>query len=224
MLHRRSLPLCLSGAALIIFITLLVGIVTDANWIHTVDQQVIAFVTHFHATTLKPLLLIITELGNPSILVVLTMLLAAALLLCRYRTAAVFTASVGAIMGVLNVSIKYLIQRPRPFIADPQIRALVKASGFSFPSGHSSGTMMFYGTIILLAWALFKHTTSKWLITIPAVLMIGLTGYSRIFVRVHYPTDVFAGFSLGFALLMLSWWFFSPYLSRQHQRKQKADR
>ena len=224
MSHRHSLPLYLSGIALIIFMTLLVGIVTNAGWIHMVDQQVIAFVTHFHATALKPLLLVITALGNPSILIVLTMLLAAALLLCRYRIAAVFTASVGAIMGVLNVSIKYLIQRPRPFIADPQIRALVKASGFSFPSGHSSGTMMFYGTIILLAWALFKHPSSKWLVTILAVLMIGLTGYSRIFVRVHYPTDVFAGFSLGFALLMLSWWFFSPYLSRQHQRKQKADR
>ncbi|ARY90987.1 MULTISPECIES: phosphatase PAP2 family protein [Lacticaseibacillus] len=224
MAQRRSLPLYLSGSALIIFITLLVGIVNNANWIHTVDQRVIAFVTHFHAATLKPLLLVITELGNPSILIVLTMVLAAGLLLCRYRSAAVFTASVGAIMGVLNVSIKYLIQRPRPFIADPQIRALVKASGFSFPSGHSSGTMMFYGTIILLAWTLFKHPTGKWLITILAVLMIGLTGYSRIFVRVHYPTDVFAGFSLGFALLMLSWWFFNPYLSRQHQRKQKADR
>lgn len=223
MSHRRSLPLYLSGIALIIFMTLLVGIVTNASWIHMVDQHVITFVTHFHATTLKPLLLGITALGNPSILIVLTMLLAAALLLCRYRVAAVFTASVGASMGVLNVSIKYLIQRPRPFIADPQIRALVKASGFSFPSGHSSGTMMFYGTIILLAWALFKRPSSKWLVTILAVLMIGLTGYSRIFVRVHYPTDVFAGFSLGFALLMLSWWFFSPHLSRRHQRKQKAD-
>ncbi|QVI35407.1 phospholipid phosphatase [Lacticaseibacillus chiayiensis] len=224
MAQRRSLPLYLSGIALLIFVTLLIGIVNNASWIHMVDQHVTTFVTHFHAATLKPLLLVVTELGNPSILIVLTMVLAAGLLVCRYRTAAVFTASVGAIMGVLNVSIKYLIQRPRPFIADPQIRALVKASGFSFPSGHSSGTMMFYGTIILLAWTLFKHPTGKWLITVLAVLMIGLTGYSRIFVRVHYPTDVLAGFSLGFAMLMISWWFFSPYLSRQHPRKQKADR
>ena len=81
--------------------------------------------------------------------------------------------------------------------------------------------MIFYGTMILLAWALLKRQSAKWLITCLASSMILLTGYSRIFVRVHYPTDVFAGFSLGFALLMVSWWYFSPYLTNQVAKQSK---
>ena len=222
MLHRRSLPLYFSGTAFLIFIIFLIGILNRASWIQTTDQHVIAFVTRFHVDALKPILIAVTELGNPSILIFLTLGLAGVLLIYRYRIAALFTASVGAMMGILNIGIKYLVQRPRPFIADPQIRALVQAGGFSFPSGHSSGTMMFYGTLILLAWTFVRRPTIKWTITLLAGVMIGLTGYSRIFVRVHYPTDVFAGFALGFALLMLSWWYFSPYFSRRHQRHEKS--
>ncbi|EKQ01253.1 hypothetical protein LCA32G_0513 [Lacticaseibacillus paracasei] len=149
------------------------------------------------------------------------MAFAVVLLLKRYRYAALFAASMGALMSLVNVGIKYWVRRPRPFIADPQIRALVHAGGFSFPSGHSSGTMIFYGTMILLAWALLKRQSAKWLLTCLASGMILLTGYSRIFVRVHYPTDVFAGFSLGFALLMVSWWYFSPYLTNRVAKQSK---
>ncbi|WP_099973809.1 phosphatase PAP2 family protein [Lacticaseibacillus paracasei] len=219
MLKRRPEPLYLAAIALFIFITLLTGILNNAGWIHTIDQQVIAAVIQFHPVTFKPLLILITSLGNPVSLVFLTMAFAVVLLLKRYRYAALFAASMGALMSLVNVGIKYWVRRPRPFIADPQIRALVHA--VSFPSGHSSGTMIFYGTMILLAWALLKRQSAKWLITCLASSMILLTGYSRIFVRVHYPTDVFAGFSLGFALLMVSWWYFSPYLTNQVAKQSK---
>jgi undecaprenyl-diphosphatase len=220
-LKRRPEPLYLAAIALFIFITLLTGILNNAGWIHTIDQQVIAAVTQFHPVTFKPLLILITSLGNPASLVLLTMAFAVVLLLKRYRYAALFAASMGALMSLVNVGIKYWVRRPRPFIADPQIRALVHAGGFSFPSGHSSGTMIFYGSMILLAWALLKRQSAKWLITCLASSMILLTGYSRIFVRVHYPTDVFAGFSLGFALLMVSWWYFSPYLTNRVAKQSK---
>lgn len=105
-----------------IFIIFLIGILNQASWIQTTDQHVIAFVTRFHVDALKPILIVITELGNPSILIFLTLGLAGVLLIYRYRIAALFTASVGAMMGILNIGIKYLVQRPRPFIADPQIR------------------------------------------------------------------------------------------------------
>ena len=212
MLKRRPEPLYLAAIALFIFITLLTGILNNAGWIHTIDQQVIAAVIQFHPVTFKPLLILITSLGNPVSLVFLTMAFAVVLLLKRYRYAALFAASMGALMSLVNVGINYWVRRPRPFIADPQFRALVHAGGFSFPSGH---------TMILLAWALLKRQSAKWLITCLASGMILLTGYSRIFVRVHYPTDVFAGFSLGFALLMVSWWYFSPYLTNRFAKQSK---
>lgn len=69
MLKRRPEPLYLAAIALFIFITLLTGILNNAGWIHTIDQQVIAAVIQFHPVTFKPLLILITSLGNPVSLV-----------------------------------------------------------------------------------------------------------------------------------------------------------
>ncbi len=95
MLKRRPEPLYLAAIALFIFITLLTGILNNAGWIHTIDQQVIAAVIQFHPVTFKPLLILITSLGNPVSLVFLTMAFAVVLLLKRYRYAALFAASMG---------------------------------------------------------------------------------------------------------------------------------
>jgi len=118
----------------------------------------------------------------------------------------------------VNSIIKQIVRRPRPFIADPTIVPLAHAGGFSFPSGHSSGTMLLYGTVIILA---SLHIQSKgWRRTIIglSVLMILLTGYSRIYVQVHYPTDVLGGYTMAFTGLMWSWWFFDRYLQRKQAR------
>ncbi|MES5891261.1 phosphatase PAP2 family protein [Lacticaseibacillus paracasei] len=221
MLKRRPEPLYLAAITLFIFITLLTGVLNDSGWIHTIDKQIIAAVNRFHPVTFRPLLILITNLGNPVSLVLLTVVLSLVLLLKRYRYAALFAAGTGASVRLINDGIKCWIRRPRPFIEDTQIQALVHAAGFSFPSGHSSGTMIFYGTIILLAWILIKRQSIKWLVTCLASAMILVTGYSRIFVHVHYPTDVFAGFSLGFALLMVSWWCFGPYLTKRGGEQSK---
>ena len=69
-----------------IFIIFLIGILNQASWIQTTDQHVIAFVTRFHVDALKPILIVITELGNPSILIFLTLGLAGVLLIDRKST------------------------------------------------------------------------------------------------------------------------------------------
>ncbi|MFD1674490.1 phosphatase PAP2 family protein [Alicyclobacillus fodiniaquatilis] len=91
-----------------------------------------------------------------------------------------------------NEGLKYLFRRRRP-----DIHRIVPAHGYSFPSGHSMGSVMFYGT---LSYFICRHSTSligKFLVGAFSTFMVGMTGLSRIYLGVHYPSDVFAGYAAG---------------------------
>lgn len=98
-------------------------------------------------------------------------------------------------------SMKLYFSRVRP--EDPVYKA---AMGFSFPSGHAMSAMTFYGLLIFLVWKYVQNTTVKWILTILLIIFIHLIGFSRIYLRVHYASDVIGGFSLGLIWLVLSLW------------------
>ncbi len=102
--------------------------------------------------------------------------------------------------GVLFL-FKNIFKRHRPL--DPLINHV---TGFSFPSGHSFSSFTFFGILIYLIW----HTTisRKWKIIIASLLVVFATviAFSRVYLRVHYPSDVIAGFCLSVVWLMLSIW------------------
>ena len=98
-------------------------------------------------------------------------------------------------------SLKLYFSRPRP--DDPVFKA---AMGFSFPSGHAMSSMTFYGLLIFLVWKNIENVVLKWILTILLAAFIILIGFSRIYLRVHYASDVMAGFSLGLVWLVLSLW------------------
>ncbi len=89
-----------------------------------------------------------------------------------------------------NITLKDLIGRPRPFVVSDAIVTLIKEpSSFSFPSGHTSGSMT-------AALVLYKLTPKKY--GIPAVVLASLIALSRIYVGVHYPTDILGGLVVAF--------------------------
>ena len=98
-----------------------------------------------------------------------------------------------------NVTLKDLIARPRPFHVSDQILPLIPLpSSYSFPSGHTSGSLT-------AAFALYKTTPKEY--GIPAVILAALIGLSRIYVGVHYPTDVLGG--LAVAIVSSIWGCFA---------------
>jgi undecaprenyl-diphosphatase len=100
--------------------------------------------------------------------------------------------SINLLLGALiNVSIKYMIQRDRP-----DILRLIDITGYSFPSGHSMASMSFYGFLIYLCCKNYK-TRWKYLIVSLISILILFIGISRIYLGVHYASDVLGGFSLG---------------------------
>ena len=109
-----------------------------------------------------------------------------------------------------NVTLKDLIARPRPFHVSDQILPLIPLpNSFSFPSGHTSGSLT-------AAFALYKTTPKKY--GVPAVVLAALIGLSRIYVGVHYPTDVLGG--LAVAIVSSIWGcFFVKYAASKMKKK-----
>jgi len=105
----------------------------------------------------------------------------------------------GARLGILfllstylNIDLKDLFQQPRPFDLDPSVQ-LSSAEGYGLPSGHSQSAVVVWGTIA--AWA---RKTWFWVVAIALMVLIG---FSRIYLGVHFPTDVLAGWTIGVVLL-----------------------
>ena len=91
---------------------------------------------------------------------------------------------------IVNFTLKDLIGRPRPFVVNDAIQTLIKQPSAykSFPSGHTSGSFA-------AAFALYRGVSKK--IGIPVLILAGLIAVSRLYVGVHYPTDVLAGVAVG---------------------------
>lgn len=110
----------------------------------------------------------------------------------RRRPAIIFAiTTIGA--GILIVILKSLFRRARP---EPFFDAILPAS-FSFPSGHALGSFCFYLVLAAIITARIENRPVKFLTWTTAILMVLLIGASRIYLGVHYPSDVVAGYAVG---------------------------
>ncbi|WP_286776925.1 MULTISPECIES: phosphatase PAP2 family protein [unclassified Sphingobacterium] len=105
------------------------------------------------------------------------------------RQNALYVASSTAVTALVNVGLKHLFKRSRPFKKYPNFISVRTASGYSFPSGHTSSA---FATATALSRAY-----SKWYVVAPSLLWASSVGYSRMYLGVHFPTDVLAGAALG---------------------------
>jgi len=94
--------------------------------------------------------------------------------------------------------LKHLFKRKRPF------GPLQKAKGLSFPSGHAIMSSTFYGLLIYIASKTIKDKPLKWFLIISFVVLIVMIGFSRVYLRVHYASDVAVGYIVGVCWLLIS--------------------
>ncbi|MFC3931368.1 phosphatase PAP2 family protein [Streptococcus dentapri] len=146
----------------------------------------------------------ITILGNPVVQILLIALLFVLFLWKKWYAEAGFIVSSGAVAGLFILTLKNLYQRPRP-----ELSQLVEAHGYSFPSGHSLCLMMIFGSLIIIAHQRIQAQNSRRLVETVLGLLILLVGFSRIYLGVHYPTDVLAGFVLGYGMINLIYPFYN---------------
>lgn len=143
----------------------------------------------------------ITALGSPTVLGLVVIVVTGYLLLHGlYRTGAfVFVASCGG--WFLNFGLKLLFDRPRPSLV-PHLR---EVSSSSFPSGHALTSAAVYLTLGTLLMRLATGRLAKFYCIAVAMLATLLVGASRVFLGVHYPTDVLAGWLIGLSWALLCW-------------------
>ena len=143
----------------------------------------------------------ITALGGITVLCLMALAVVGYVAMCRqYHAMGLFLAAIiGG--GILNVLLKNLFDRPRPEL----VPALSHVSTASFPSGHSMLSAVFYLTLgALLARLVTKRRLKLYLVSV-ALMFTFLVGFSRVYLGVHYPSDVLAGWTIGLIWAILCW-------------------
>ena len=193
-LVRENLRLVLAAVATCIFIWLLEE-VGEGELTKLDTGAYLLFVQTLRQPWLTPYMESISELAQPVAL--LAMLLAVEAFAPGRRPGA--CAAVNLVCAVaLNVLLKQLVQRPRP-----DGFRLIAETGYSFPSGHSMVAMAFYGLLAWMVWHYERDRFVRWLCVIGFGLVIALIGISRIYLGVHYASDVIAGFCVSLIWLAL---------------------
>ena len=159
-----------------------------------------------------------TDLGNMGILWIFIILL----LLCRRRTRLTgWTAALAFLLNTVacNGILKLWVARPRPFTVFTEIVPLIPPpADFSFPSGHTS-------CAFAVAFVLYALLPRRWGVT--ALVTATLIGLSRLYLEVHYPTDVLVGVLIGFAAAKLALWIMEkrkslrPAFSSRHPAEEQ---
>ncbi|MDH6363396.1 undecaprenyl-diphosphatase [Enterococcus sp. PF1-24] len=146
----------------------------------------------------------ITKFANPLSIVLLVA--ACALLLLkgkRYIESLWLVSNLAIVSGVFNPLLKLVFQRNRP-----TLEHLVVEHSYSFPSGHAAASMIFYGTLIVLLGIFISNQKVRLASQILLGLLILLIGCSRVYLGVHFPSDIIGGYLVGLTWLTFTYPFF----------------
>lgn len=179
---------------LIIFGFFVCEIVTNNILIY--DNAIYNFIINtFESDIMTKVLKLITQLGGVLYFTILSFLVV--VLAKRKKTKLLIPINIG-LGTIINLIIKEIIKRPRP-----SVTRLVNESGYSFPSGHAMTSIAFYGFLIYLIYKRIQNKYLKWALIIVLCILIFLIGFSRIYLGVHYASDVISGFIAGAIYLII---------------------
>lgn len=196
MMQKRILFFILAVSVLsFLFISYLVVNESVVSW----DNRIFAIVEKM-AVFDEKVFQYITMMGSPKYLFFFAFLIGFVLLLAKKDVHSFLFIVLTTIAGsLLNRGLKHIFVRERPLIDE-----IVEGTGYSFPSGHSVASMIFFGCCIYLIIKSGWNQTIKWISSILLAFLIFLIGISRVYFHVHYPSDVLGGFVFGFSFLLFS--------------------
>ncbi|WP_051353042.1 phosphatase PAP2 family protein [Thalassobacillus devorans] len=177
-----------------------------------IDRWANQFVADIEGSSVETVFRWVTELGSSITLYTIAIIFGLILWL-HYKD---LVAGIMLVLGVAagysaNFAIKHVVDRERPRILES-----VDGTGLSFPSGHAMVSLITYGLLIYFLIGKINNTkTAIWMIAAGVVLILFI-GFSRYILRVHYLTDVVAGFSFGIIVLVI-WLSFYHWLKKRKQ-------
>ncbi len=189
-----TLKLLLGIGASLLSLYLFLNLTVNINSIHELDVFFSILMYELRTPALNAVMLFITLLGNEILLILLiTVFLFAALK--KHKREALMIVVIFIIGVLINLLLKDLIARDRPVISP-----LLDERFYSFPSGHAMNAFVFYATLVIYVY----RASRSWFLTCISLVINGtiiiLVGVSRVYLGVHYLTDIIAGYIAGF------WW------------------
>ena len=214
---RRDLisPTLIISTALAAFAWIAATVGTDGA-LTSVDVSVSAWLRHRATPPFTLAMMAVSFLGAPSTLTAVTVVIGA--MLARRRNFEELVGLMTLVLGgnLLNYGLKFLIHRGRPTSEDP----LLTLTSYSFPSGHAMASTVFYGFVVTCVLTLTRQRQNAAIAA--GVLMIGLVCLSRVYLGVHYVSDVLAGIleAIAWSTIVLT----ALRVARAHQRHNSPHR
>ncbi|GAE36942.1 phosphatase PAP2 family protein [Halalkalibacter akibai] len=180
------------------------------------DEHAINWVKTIETPALTKVMLFFSHLGStgPVIVISCMFLIIIYILYRKFDEVVLFViASLGS-TGI-NQGLKFLFKRDRP------LEQIVKETGFSYPSGHTMAAVTLYGIIVFLFWRHIKTVRGRTMLILFSSLMIIIIGFSRIYLRVHYPSDIIGAFLLSGIWLYLNIWTYQYLMEKRYDKEKK---
>lgn len=181
-------------ASILFLLFLIMAFSINKSFIEKVDTLVYNYISNSITDSNTIIFKGITFLGSTTFIIFVALILAIVWYKDNKGRGVVFSLIVSTI---LNCGVKWLIKRPRP-----NINQLVTETGFSFPSGHTMATTTLVGVLMCYLWESNWSKTKKIIFSIILGIIPILVMISRIYLGVHYFSDVFAGFLLSISLVL----------------------
>ncbi|OCT12276.1 phosphoesterase PA-phosphatase [Paenibacillus pectinilyticus] len=211
---KVTLFLILSIVSLVCFAV--IAALLKGQQIARFDRSVIASVQGMERPWLTTVMKIFTFIGSTQVVIVITLI--CLFLFYRYlhhRMELILFIILVAGTGILNQVLKLIFQRERP-----SLHRLIEQAGYSFPSGHSMEAFAMYAALTFLLWRHISTQKGRTAVIIGSILMILCIGISRIYLGVHYPSDVVAAyFASGFWFTICVWWF-QWYMEQRYNKRK----
>lgn len=190
-----------------IFIAILEDVYEQEKMI--IDNIVYKFaVLYLRRESVTTIMKVITNFGSAYFLITATIL---SIIFLKDKKISILIAGNLIISTALNILLKNIVQRPRP-----EGYRLIEESGYSFPSGHSMVSVAFYGFIVYLIWKKVENKKLKYFLCAVLSILAVAIGFSRIYLGVHYASDVLAGGVLSIAYLVAYTHFVKKLLEEKY--------
>jgi undecaprenyl-diphosphatase len=191
----------------------LIALLVSDKKIAVFDSTIISFIQGLEIPAITSFMKFFTFIGAgfPSVFLSVIVLFFLYKVLHHRRELILF---LWAVIGsaLLNEVLKFIFHRTRP-----TLHRIVNANGFSFPSGHSMAAFSLYGILAFLLWRHIPSSLGRGILIIFSTVMIMAIGISRIYLGVHYPSDVIGGFLASGSWLAILIWFFQRYQEKEYE-------
>lgn len=196
-----AIPFFITGMLfLILFGIIAWGVHAESGWVTSFDLSWIERIQASISDSKTTLFIIITELGSMELVIALTIILAIFLFFKRkYADGLWFGGTILFCAAIGGRVLKRIFDRDRP-----EFLQLVEKTNESFPSGHATATTIFYGFIGLVLMLVSVQIWKKFIVGFITLTWIGFILVTRVYLGVHFPTDVVGGFLYGIAAILLS--------------------